>query len=129
MDKDARGHRRLDRRLGRRSHNHDPAPDPRDRPRRQARRKRDHQLSDARRFGAAESSSASLAFKTTSASSRRSGAPLASTATSPPTGVEGNLKFPLGEPLPYDLIERILRLRASRTGRLRPETDPASHSA
>lgn len=31
-------------------------------------------------------------------------------------GPKGNLKFPLGEPMPYDLIERIVRLRVQQDG-------------
>jgi uncharacterized protein YdhG (YjbR/CyaY superfamily) len=29
-------------------------------------------------------------------------------------GPKGNLQFPLGEPIPYDLIERIVKLRAKQ---------------
>jgi uncharacterized protein YdhG (YjbR/CyaY superfamily) len=29
-------------------------------------------------------------------------------------GPKGNLRFPLDEPIPYDLIERIVRLRAKQ---------------
>jgi uncharacterized protein YdhG (YjbR/CyaY superfamily) len=32
-------------------------------------------------------------------------------------GPKGNLRFPLDEPIPYDLIERVLRLRAEQDRR------------
>ncbi len=38
------------------------------------------------------------------------------TALSPYAGPKGNLKFPLDQPIPYDLIERIVRLRVRQEG-------------
>lgn len=35
-------------------------------------------------------------------------------AVKPYAGEKGNLKFPLDEPIPYDLIERIARLRVKQ---------------
>ena len=35
-------------------------------------------------------------------------------ASKPYAGEKGNLKFPLDEPIPYDLIERIIRFRVKR---------------
>jgi uncharacterized protein YdhG (YjbR/CyaY superfamily) len=35
-------------------------------------------------------------------------------ALAPYRGPKGNLRFPLNDPVPYDLIERIARLRASQ---------------
>jgi uncharacterized protein YdhG (YjbR/CyaY superfamily) len=37
-------------------------------------------------------------------------------------GPKGNLRFPLNEPMPYDLIERVLRLRAAQDRASRPST-------
>lgn len=35
-------------------------------------------------------------------------------AVSPYAGEKGNLRFPLDQPIPYDLIERIVKLRVSQ---------------
>ncbi len=35
-------------------------------------------------------------------------------AVAPYAGEKGNLRFPLGQPIPYELIERIVRLRLKR---------------
>ncbi|MBL8141708.1 MAG: DUF1801 domain-containing protein [Acidobacteria bacterium] len=40
-----------------------------------------------------------------------SGEPALERAIAPYAGPKGNLKFPLDRPMPYDLIERIVRLR------------------
>lgn len=38
-------------------------------------------------------------------------------AVAPYAGEKGNLRFPLDQPVPYDLIERIVRLRVKQTPR------------
>jgi uncharacterized protein YdhG (YjbR/CyaY superfamily) len=43
-----------------------------------------------------------------------SGDPSLERALSPYAGPKGNLKFPLDQPLPYDLIARIVTLRAKQ---------------
>jgi uncharacterized protein YdhG (YjbR/CyaY superfamily) len=47
----------------------------------------------------------------------------------PYRGPKGNLRFPLDEPTPYDLIERVLRLRAEQdqaARRRKPSPRPAA---
>ena len=36
-------------------------------------------------------------------------------ATAPYAGEKGNLKFPLDQPIPYDLIERLVKLRVKQS--------------
>jgi uncharacterized protein YdhG (YjbR/CyaY superfamily) len=36
------------------------------------------------------------------------------TQATPPAGEKGNLRFPLDQPIPYDLIERIVTLRVAQ---------------
>lgn len=43
-----------------------------------------------------------------------SGDPAIEKAIAPYAGPKGNLQFPLDRPIPYDLIERIVRLRAKQ---------------
>ena len=44
-----------------------------------------------------------------------SGDPAVEKAIAPYAGPKGNLQFPLDQPIPYDLIERIVKLRVKQT--------------
>lgn len=49
-------------------------------------------------------------------------------AVAPYAGEKGNLRFPLKEPIPYDLIERITRLRASQNlAKVKPRRERRSN--
>jgi len=45
-------------------------------------------------------------------------------AVAPYTGPKGNLQFPLDQPIPYDLIEKLVRLRVKQTTSKSLTTNP-----